>query len=60
MRRSIVAAKPINKGCKIEREDLVFKRPGTGIPPDQYLDIIGKIAIRNIQPDELINFDDIR
>lgn len=59
MRRSIVAARQISKGRKIEREDIVFKRPGTGIPPDQYLDLLGKTAIRSIQPDELMNFNDL-
>ena len=59
MRRSIVAARQINKGSKVEREDIVFKRPGTGIPPDQYLDILGKTAIKNIQPDDLLNINDL-
>lgn len=59
MRRSIVAARQIYKGSKIEREDIVFKRPGTGIPPDQYLNLLGKTVIRNIQPDELLNLNDL-
>ena len=59
MRRSIVAARQIDKNSKIKREDIVFKRPGTGIPPDQYLDLIGKTVKRNILADELIKFDDL-
>lgn len=57
-RRSIVTTKDINSGEVIRREDLTFKRPGTGIEP-KYLDfIVGKIAKRNIRFDELIKMED--
>lgn len=56
--RSIVAAREISEGRVIGREDLDFKRPGTGIPP-KYIDfIIGKIARRNIGYDEIIQMTD--
>jgi len=60
MRRSIVAARQIEMDTIIEREDIVFKRPGSGIPPDQYLDIVGKKARRTIFSDEIIVFDDVK
>ncbi|NLD46168.1 MAG: hypothetical protein GX660_03070 [Clostridiaceae bacterium] len=60
MRRSIVAARQIEIDTEIEREDIVFKRPGSGIPPDQYLDIVGKKARRTIFSDEIIVFDDVK
>ncbi len=58
MRRSIVASKIIKSGKTIERNDICFKRPGDGIDPAQYNDIVGKVARRDILPDEQIkNFD---
>jgi sialic acid synthase SpsE len=59
MRRSIVAARQIAKGEKIEREDIVFKRPGTGIAPDEFLNVIGKIAARDIEADTIIDQDEL-
>ena len=41
-RRSIVAAKDIPKGKKIEKSDLTFKRPAHGISPKHIESIIGK------------------
>lgn len=57
--RSIVAAKPIQKGAVITDRDIDFKRPGTGISP-KYIDfVIGKSAKRDIGCDELIQMTDI-
>lgn len=52
--RSIVAARPIEKGHVITEEDLDYKRPGTGISPKYYKMLIGKTAKRDITFDELI------
>lgn len=57
VRKSIVAAVPIKKGMKITQDMLITKRPGTGIPPVQIKQIIGKIAKENIESDELILFE---
>ena len=59
MRRSIVASKIIKSGKSIERNDICFKRPGNGIDPAQYNDIIGKVARRDILPDEQITTFDL-
>lgn len=55
MRRSIIAARQITKGEIINREDIVFKRPGTGIAPDQFECVIGKTTVCDIQADTIIN-----
>lgn len=60
MRRSIVAARPISAGAVLRREDVVFKRPGTGLDPSRYGDIVGKASLRNLERDEQIAFDDVR
>jgi len=59
MRRSIVASKIIKSGKPIERNDICFKQPGNGIDPAQYNDIIGKVARRDILPDEQIKTFDL-
>lgn len=56
MRRSIVSARSIKKGKVISYEDISFKRPGTGISPDNAENLIGKTAKENIAEDMLINY----
>ncbi|MCX6709505.1 MAG: N-acetylneuraminate synthase family protein [Candidatus Woesearchaeota archaeon] len=56
-RRSIVAAKKIIKGEIIKRDFLSFKKPGTGIPPFEIKKIVGKMAKKEIDADELIKWD---
>ena len=53
-RKSIVAAKKIVKGESFTVENLTVKRPGTGISPMQWDEVIGKEAKRDFQEDELI------
>ncbi|MFH1386143.1 MAG: N-acetylneuraminate synthase family protein [bacterium] len=60
MRRSIVAAKKIPKGKAIERSDLEFKRPGTGLEPLRFMELIGRIALQDINCDEEIKPSDLR
>lgn len=60
MRRSVVAAKKISKGQRISREDICFKRPGDGFDPSRYEELVEKISVRDILPDEKISLTDIR
>ena len=53
-RKSIVASTDIKKGDIFTPENLTVKRPGTGISPMQWDEVIGKEAKRNFQEDELI------
>jgi len=55
-RKSIVASRNIKAGEVITFNDLCFKRPGTGIMPKFYKEIIGKKARKDINKDEQINF----
>ena len=48
-RRSVVSAKQIKKGTTIIEEMLICKRPGTGISPKQYWDLIGMKAKQDIK-----------
>jgi len=58
-RRSIVAAHTIAPGAVITREMLDFKRPGTGIPPGQWKELVGKRAAHEIASDSLITLKDL-
>lgn len=53
-RRSIVSKRKIIAGQLITADDLDFKRPGTGIPPEYLKLIVGRPARRDIDIDELI------
>jgi len=54
-RKSLVAAKPIHAGEKFTSENLVSKRPGTGISPMRWDEVIGRVASRDFAVDELIS-----
>jgi len=53
-RKSIVAAKDIKKGEQLTEENLTVKRPGTGITPMRWEEVLGTKAIRDFVEDELI------
>lgn len=53
-RKSIVARCDICKGETYTEENLTTKRPGKGISPMRWNEIIGQKAIRNFSADELI------
>jgi N,N'-diacetyllegionaminate synthase len=53
-RKSILAAKDIKKGEVFDENNLIVKRPGNGISPMKWDTVIGKVAVRDFQADELI------
>ncbi len=57
-RRSIVTTRPIKAGQKIERGDLDFKRPGTGIEPGNTEMVVGRVAKRDIPFDHILSNED--
>ena len=54
VRKSIVAAKKIVKGESFTVENLTVKRPGIGISPMQWDEVIGKTAKKDFEEDDLI------
>ncbi|MET3697643.1 N-acetylneuraminate synthase [Bacillus oleivorans] len=54
VRKSLVAARKIEKGEVFSLENLTVKRPGTGISPNYYWDYIGKTADTAYEEDEVI------
>jgi N,N'-diacetyllegionaminate synthase len=56
-RKSVVAARVLQAGHKLQPQDLAIKRPGNGIQPRQINDLIGRTVGRDVQKDELIRWD---
>ena len=53
-RKSLVAAKSIKTGERFTHENLTAKRPGTGISPMRWDEVMGRTATRDYAADELI------
>ncbi len=53
-RKSIVALKDIKEGDILTEDNLTVKRPGTGLSPMRWIEIIGTKAKRDFKEDEII------
>jgi N,N'-diacetyllegionaminate synthase len=53
-RKSIFASRPIKMGETFSSNNLIVKRPGNGISPMRWDEIVGNKATRNFSADELI------
>ena len=53
-RKSIVAKNSIKKGEKFSKKNLTVKRPGTGVSPMEWDNVIGKVANHDYEMDDLI------
>lgn len=53
-RKSIVAARPIQKGERFTADNITTKRPGNGISPMRWEEVVGRTAGRDFGIDELI------
>jgi len=54
VRKSIVANQKIIKGDILTDKNITVKRPGNGISPMRWDNIIGTVAVKNYKPDDLI------
>lgn len=54
VRKSIVASKAITKGETFTENNITTKRPGTGLSPMLWNEVIGKEASKNFEPDDFI------
>lgn len=55
VRKSIVAASPIRAGEAFTEANVTVKRPGTGISPMRWWDLLGRRARRDYAADELLD-----
>jgi len=56
-RKSLVARHTLPTGHRLTAEDIVIKRPGTGIRPDEIQNAVGRVLVRPIECDEVIQWD---
>lgn len=56
-RKSIVAQKDIKKGDIFTEDNITVKRPGNGISPMKWDEVLGKPAIRDFKEDVLIELE---
>ena len=54
-RKSIIAKRDIEKDEAFTEDNITVKRPGTGISPMRWFEVIGQKATRDFQEDELID-----
>lgn len=57
--RSIVARTALAAGTVLGRDHLALKKPGTGLPPEQLADLVGRRLKRAVAADELLSLDDL-
>lgn len=57
-RRSVIAARPIAKGMPIAAADLTYRRPGTGVAPNDAHLLIGRMALNDIPYNEFVRLED--
>jgi N,N'-diacetyllegionaminate synthase len=55
VRKSMVALIPIGAGDEFTNQNIGVKRPGTGISPMRWHEVVGTVAHRDFQVDELID-----
>ena len=53
-RKSIVAKCAIRKGERFSEQNLTTKRPGNGISPMEWPNLMGKESPKDFEPDDLI------
>jgi N-acetylneuraminate synthase len=59
-RRSIVLARSVRSGQVLAESDLTYKRPGTGVGPQEWDRVIGMSVTRDLPDDHVLTWDDLR
>jgi N-acetylneuraminate synthase len=58
-RRSIILARDASAGTPLNEEMLTYKRPGTGISPLHWDEVIGRKLAKNLEEDHVIQWSDL-
>ena len=56
-RRSLVLIRDMKKGEILGEKDLMAKRPGTGISPEQLDTVVGKVLLADCKEDTVLTWD---
>jgi len=57
-RRSLVYSDNLKEGKTLTLDDILGKRPGTGIPLDEYKYVLGRTLKKDVDKDDLISWSD--
>ena len=55
----MVAARPLKAGSRIAAADIAYKRPGTGIGPEELRHVEGRQLLRDLSPDDELEWGDL-
>jgi N,N'-diacetyllegionaminate synthase len=58
-RRRMVARHALARGARIGPDDVTFKRPGTGVQPDELRYVTGRALVRDIAAEEELAWSDL-
>ena len=58
-RRSVVLKHDVPANAKLTADMLTYKRPGTGVSPVYWDDIIGRTVVRDMKADEILQWQDM-
>lgn len=59
-RKSIVAARSLPIGHLLTPEDIAIKRPGWGVPPKYFDQLVGCVLNKPLDEDEVVTWSDVR
>ncbi len=58
-RRRMVAKRALRSGDRVTADDVEFKRPGTGIQPDELAYVLGRPLVRDVEAEEELEWADL-
>lgn len=58
-RRSIVTARALKTGAVLTESDIIYKRPGTGISPLYWDEVIGRRTAHDLDDDHILQWSDL-
>lgn len=57
--RSLAPNQALQAGTVLQEAMLTLKKPGTGIPPNELKNIVGRRLKRNVTPDRILRWEDV-
>jgi N,N'-diacetyllegionaminate synthase len=57
--KSVVLRRAGSEGTKLALDDLVFKKPGDGIPAARYREVLGRVLSRDLAADHKLSWEDL-
>jgi len=58
-RRSIVLSQPVSAGTMLREDMLTCKRPACGISPKHWDDVVGRMPVKNLTEDHILQWQDL-